>query len=128
MKDKLYHYKAKVVSVYDGDTITVDIDLGFHLTTREKLRIIAEDMYFDTPEIRRSSKVNDIHKQHGLEATVRAKELLPVAQDIIIKTIKGDSFGRWLAEIWLMDGRMYATVMVEEGFQKKTKYWLDDEA
>lgn len=28
MDDKLYYYKAKVTSVYDGDTCTVDIDLG----------------------------------------------------------------------------------------------------
>jgi hypothetical protein len=30
MKFSLYHYKAKVTSVYDGDTCTVDIDLGIH--------------------------------------------------------------------------------------------------
>lgn len=30
MESSLYHYKAKVVSVYDCDTCTVDMDLGLH--------------------------------------------------------------------------------------------------
>ncbi len=29
--ENLYHYRGEVVKVYDGDTITVDIDLGFHI-------------------------------------------------------------------------------------------------
>jgi micrococcal nuclease len=40
MHDTLYHYRAKVVSVYDGDTCTVDIDLGLHAWVHnEKLRL-----------------------------------------------------------------------------------------
>ena len=40
MKHTLYNYKAIVTSVYDGDTCTVDIDLGLHSWIRgEKLRL-----------------------------------------------------------------------------------------
>lgn len=38
--DTLYHYRAEVVDVYDGDTVTVDLDLGFHVWVRsEKIRL-----------------------------------------------------------------------------------------
>ena len=44
-----YIYKAEVVSVYDGDTITVDIDLGFNVVLRkQKIRLGG----INTPEIR----------------------------------------------------------------------------
>lgn len=44
----MYEYKAQVVSVYDGDTLTVDIDLGFEVWLRkQKIRLAG----IDTPEI-----------------------------------------------------------------------------
>ena len=47
-KDKLYKYKAYVKDVYDGDTITVDISLGFHVTMTDiKVRLVG----IDTPEV-----------------------------------------------------------------------------
>lgn len=39
MSDNLYNYKANVISVYDGDTITVDVDLGFNATLRMNVRL-----------------------------------------------------------------------------------------
>ena len=45
----LYTYKARCVSVYDGDSITLDIDLGFnHWMLNQKIRLLG----IDTPEIR----------------------------------------------------------------------------
>ena len=38
-----YYYKAKVVSVYDGDTITCVIDLGFSLSAKIKVRLLGID-------------------------------------------------------------------------------------
>jgi len=47
--DNLYYYRARVTKVYDGDTITVDIDLGFHVGLKsEKIRLYR----IDTPEVR----------------------------------------------------------------------------
>ena len=49
MKENLYHYRATVVSVYDGDTCTVDIDLGLNTWVRgEKLRLYR----INAPELR----------------------------------------------------------------------------
>ena len=121
LEDKLYHYRAKVIKVTDGDTVVMEVDLGYYGTTRQIHRIIQDDgFYFDTPETRKYRGVTDEHKAHGIEAKERAVELL-LDQDVYIKCYKRGSF-RWLAEIWLDDGRMYSEIMINEGFQKRDDY------
>ena len=65
----MYEYKAKIVKVIDGDTVDVDIDLGFGMWMKdERVRI----MGIDTPE----SRTRDlVEKQFGLAAKARLKEL-----------------------------------------------------
>src|SRR6056300_709756 len=63
-------YKVKVLKIVDGDTVDVDIDLGFGIVlTDERVRI----MGIDTPESRTSDKVE---KVFGLASKNRLKELL----------------------------------------------------
>ena len=82
----MYSYKATVVRIVDGDTLDADVDLGFHMTTRQRFRVAR----IDTPE----------RGEPGFtEATDRVKELCPVGSEIIIATEKTGGFGRWLAEI-----------------------------
>jgi micrococcal nuclease len=53
MKTNLYHYKAKVISVYDGDTIRCDVDLGFGIWKfNEQFRLAN----IDAPELRGREK------------------------------------------------------------------------
>ena len=93
----MYEYKAKLLKVVDGDTVDVDIDLGFGVWLRnERVRI----MGIDTPESRTRDKVE---KLFGLAAKKRLKELL--TKDIILKTFKGrggedakGKFGRILGD------------------------------
>ena len=60
----MYEYNCKVVKIVDGDTVDVDIDLGFGIQlTDERVRI----MGIDTPESRTSDKVE---KVFGLAAKV----------------------------------------------------------
>ena len=54
-------FKAKVKRVVDGDTLDVEIDLGFHLTLSERIRLIG----VDTPETRTSDPVE---KANGLKS------------------------------------------------------------
>jgi len=82
----MWEFNAKVVRIVDGDTMDVDVDLGFYLTARKRLRLAR----IDTPE---RGEVN------FTEATDRVKELTPVGSTIRIKTGKSGGFGRWLAEI-----------------------------
>ena len=110
----MYEYKAKVVKVIDGDTVDVDIDLGFGIIlSDERVRI----MGIDTPESRTRDQVE---KTFGLAAKDRLKELLgktTVLQTQINKNgedIKG-KFGRILGDFVSNDQRMITDVLIEEG-------------
>ena len=110
----MYEYRAKVNRVVDGDTVDVDIELGFDIVlTGQRVRI----MGIDTPESRTSDKVE---KKFGLAAKNRLKELL--GSTAILKTqIEKDGddakgkFGRILGDFIAPDGRMVTEVMIEEG-------------
>jgi len=109
----MYEYKCKIVKVVDGDTVDVDIDLGFGVWLNdERVRI----MGIDTPESRTSDAVE---KKFGLAAKKRLKELLgPTA---ILKTqvsksgedLKG-KFGRILGDFVVGD-RTVTEILIEEG-------------
>ena len=111
----MYEYKCKVNKVIDGDTVDVDIDLGFGVVlTDERVRI----MGIDTPESRTRDKVE---KLFGLASKKRLKELL--AKYCVLKTeinkngedMKG-KFGRVLGDFVAADGRMITDILIEEGY------------
>lgn len=88
----MYEYKAIVTKVYDGDTITVNIQLGFGVFLNDqKLRL----SYIDTPEVRGEER------NEGLIARDRVRELI-LGKKIIIKTYRDskEKYGRWLAEVY----------------------------
>lgn len=93
----MYEYKSKLRKVVDGDTVDVDIDLGFGIWLYdERVRI----MGIDTPESRTRNK---IEKLFGLAAKKRVKELL--GKNPILKTFVGrggedmkGKFGRILGD------------------------------
>ena len=66
---KPYYYKCKLIKVIDGDTIDVDIDLGFGVTlSNQRLRLYG----INTPETR----TRDLEeKKRGLIAKERVQEL-----------------------------------------------------
>ena len=78
----MYEYKCKIVKIVDGDTVDVDIDLGFGLWIhKERIRLHG----IDTPE----SRTRDLEeKKLGLAAKDRVKELCPVGSTVTIKTTK----------------------------------------
>lgn len=112
----MYEYRCKVTRVIDGDTVDVDIDLGFDIILRdERVRI----MGIDTPESRTRDKVE---KKFGLASKARLKELIGGKSGPILKTQinkKGEDmrgkFGRILGDFVTEDGRMVTDILVEEG-------------
>ena len=106
-------YNVKVLKVVDGDTVDVDIELGFGVwLTDERVRI----MGIDTPESRTSDKVE---KVFGLAAKARLKELLD-EEAILITTedkhgedMKG-KFGRVLGD-FRVGGKSVTQILIEEG-------------
>ena len=118
MKHILYNYNAKVVDVYDGDTITVNIDLGLHTWVRgEKIRFSR----INAPELR------GIERPKGLIARDYLRSLI-LNKEIIIETIKDKKgkYGRYLGEIWLkVSETNYLNVnddMVNNGFAVYKEY------
>jgi micrococcal nuclease len=110
----MYEYKVTVLRVVDGDTVDVDIDLGFGIVlSNERVRI----MGIDTPESRTTNK---LEKVFGLASKARLKSLL--GKTAVLKTqinkngedMKG-KFGRILGDFVAPDGRMVTDILVEEG-------------
>jgi micrococcal nuclease len=112
----MYEYRCKVIRVIDGDTVDVDIDLGFDIIIKgERVRI----MGIDTPESRTRDKVE---KKFGLASKARLKELIGGKSGPILKTQinrKGEDmrgkFGRILGDFVTDDGRLVTDILVEEG-------------
>lgn len=111
----MYQYRCKILRVVDGDTVDVDIDLGFGMWMhKERVRM----MGIDTPESRTSDKVE---KQFGLASKNRLKELLPIGSLQILKTeidksgedAKG-KFGRILGD-FLVEEKRATEILIEEG-------------
>ena len=104
----MYEYKCKIRKVVDGDTVDVDIDLGFGVWLRkQRVRLVG----IDTPE----SRTRDLEeKKYGLAA----KDFLikwTNAGGLTLKTHKDDrgKFGRILGEIWCFDTNVNEK-MIEE--------------
>ena len=114
----MYEYKAKITNIVDGDTFDASVDIGFSITINHRFRVIG----LDTPETYRPKCLSE--KEHGIKATERAKELL-LDKEVIIKSERVVGiYGRYGATITLADGRDFATVMLNEGFQKLDSYLI----
>jgi micrococcal nuclease len=110
----MYEYRVKKVThIVDGDTIDVDIDLGFDISFHSRVRLAG----IDTPE----SRTRDLkEKALGLESKEYLKKRLEAAKNIVIRTEKVNSsekYGRILA--WLyVDGESNSInhEMIEKGY------------
>ena len=110
----MYEYRVKkVLKVVDGDTIDVDIDLGFNVSYTQRVRLAG----IDTPE----SRTTDLkEKALGLEVKEYLKHLLEGAEDIVIQTEKPDSsekYGRILGWLFINDEETSLNEkMISEGY------------
>ena len=110
----MYEYNVIILMVVDGDTVDVDIDLGFGVWLRnERVRLAG----IDTPESRTSDKIEKIF---GQAAKDRVNSLLG-AEAILISQISksGDNikgkFGRILGNFKTINGEIVADVLMNEG-------------
>lgn len=108
----MYEYKANVTSVYDGDTITVTVDLGFdHFIRNMKLRLYG----INTPELRGGT---DETRKAAREARDYLRQLI-LGQQVIVRTIKDEKgkYGRYLAVIYTCDDETCINLqLVEDGY------------
>ncbi len=109
----MYQYKARVTDVYDGDTITVDIDLGFGIWQKgQKVRLHG----INTPEIRGESRPNGIKARNWLRGRIENREVILTT----FKDRKG-KYGRWLADV-RCDGLNMNEELVRLGFAEVVDY------
>lgn len=89
----MYEYRALVASVYDGDTVRLDVDLGFNCWLhRVPFRLTGID-------------AAELGKSGGLAARDWLRAMLPVGSELIVLTQKdkADKYGRWLGELYAGD-------------------------
>ena len=103
----MYHYKALVTRVVDGDTVDVNIDLGFNLVhMKQRIRLFG----VDAPELKGADKLDGLSAKSWLQAQIENKEI-----DLISLEHKKGKYGRWLGII-CMDGRNINQELIEKGF------------
>ena len=110
----MFEYRVKqVIKVVDGDTIDVDIDLGFSISYSQRLRLAG----IDTPESRTTDK---LEKSLGIESKEYLKSKFKDAKDIVVKTEKPDSsekYGRILGWVYVNgDSKSLNDQMIEDGY------------
>ena len=105
-----YVYDVDVISVYDGDTLNVDIDLGFSIWIKDKsLRLYG----IDAPEVRGQTR------ERGLVVRDWLRERIEQGQTILIESISDqpDKYGRYLAILYI-DGVNINQLMIYEGLAR----------
>lgn len=106
-----YVYRALVQSVYDGDTIKVDIDLGLSIKVKASCRLLG----IDTPEIRTKSATE---KKMAYEARDRLREIVLNQWVTLHSVAKPDKYGRLLVKVWSDEFGYVNGLLVEEGLAR----------
>lgn len=108
--ENLYYYRGVCTQVYDGDSVTVDLDLGMRVWQRGiKCRLAG----IDTPELRADER------EAGLAARNRLRQLI-LNQEVIVHTQKTGKYGRWLVTIY-SDGININQKLLAEGHATEYK-------
>ena len=115
----MYRYKVDVTRVVDGDTVDVDVDLGFGMTyKKQRVRMVG----IDTPESRtRDLEEKFYGKQYKyfLESLLKDKEVQLVSHD------KG-KFGRILGELFIVDSEPLKDGLINNAAGNVNKMMVDN--
>jgi len=116
----MYHYKAKAERVIDGDTLDVNIDLGFKITTVQRIRLAG----INTPETYNVKKDTEEY-QKGIAAKQYLEQRLAANNyQILIETEKvTEKYGRYIGTVWFPDSSVSLNdELVEKGYAIRVKY------
>lgn len=112
----LYTYKAKCISVIDGDTILADISLGFDVWVKQRIRLLG----IDTPETYGVKKDSEEYAA-GMLAKNRVIDLLLNKEMLIVtEKDKTEKYGRYLATVYV-DNLNVNETLIKEGLAKVYK-------
>lgn len=101
----MYLYKAKILSVYDGDSCIARLDLGCFVSIERPIRLYG----INAPELRGDTKLAGLEARDFLSAQILNK-------DVLIRTFKDKSekYGRLLGQIYLTDPTVGDVTTVNE--------------
>ncbi len=88
----MYEYAAKITKVYDGDTFTFLVDLGFSIYDTERLRLSG----VDTPEMRGSERTEGIKVRDYVRSLI-------LNETVTIRVYKKGKYGRYIADVFFTD-------------------------
>jgi micrococcal nuclease len=113
----LYNYRARVLSVHDGDTCKVEIDLGLMMWKHGETIRLAR---INAPELTGNSARQGRASRDHLKSLIEGKEvLLSTSRD------KREKYGRYLGEIWLLVDGVYTNIndcLVADGHAEYKTY------
>ncbi len=96
----LYTYKATVETVWDADTLWLQIDLGFRVWTRQKIRLRG---------------INAAEAEEGRKATRYVKRVLSQVAFVVIGVTRRDKFDRYLTDVFYLKGETDPQKVLEKG-------------
>jgi len=92
----MYTYKAKLVRVINGDTLDIEIDLGFDIIIKQRLKLYG----INTPD---SRSTNVTTKQKGLDVKQRLIAILTKEFKVETMLNKRGKYGRILGKVYIVD-------------------------
>lgn len=109
LSKEMYKYEATIRRWVDGDTVDVDIDLGFGIIFHnQRIRLYGIDAY--------ESRTRDLEeKRKGLAAKEFVNEMAPVGSKVTLITYKEGKYGRILGEIFIDGDTNLNKVLTEKG-------------
>lgn len=113
-----YTYNAKVVGVHDGDSITLDIDLGFGVVLKNrKMRL----MFIDAPETVGENKEAGFVSKAALEKKILNKNVV-----IVTDKDRHEMYGRYLVTIYLPEMILEEKNSTSAGYMNVNKWMVDN--
>ena len=105
----MFEYSAEVIRIVDGDTLDAEIDIGFDVFVKKRIRLFGIDTW--------ESRTRDLEeKKKGLAAKAGLKELLQEnGNKFLLQSHELGKYGRVLGSIILDDDRDACDILVEEG-------------
>ncbi|TNE52856.1 MAG: thermonuclease family protein [Bacteroidetes bacterium] len=111
----VYQYWARVVRVVDGDTLELEIELGFDLKIRNSLRLIG----LNTPETYGVKKGSEEYRK-GMEAKEFVQNFVRENDWVEVEIYRGkkEKYGRWLGQVYKNGESLNVTLLTEELAEK----------
>ncbi|HSA30840.1 MAG TPA: DUF1016 N-terminal domain-containing protein [Candidatus Omnitrophota bacterium] len=150
VEQQLYTYAAKVLKVVDGDTLNVEVDVGFSMRYETKLRLrgincaergtkkgeaakkfVEDELLGKTLSHYDTESLSSASDSSGLEVQCPSA-LVSQCPGIVIRSYKSEKYGRFLADVWylkgetnseaiLKNGKLLNQVLLDKGYAQKVE-------